>query len=329
MSLNRVNPETYQAIDFKDDLEVKQGARNTLFLAPEENAPNRLYTKGLNPCIGIVLYGEIQTENNDEDPTYFAFFHHYEGLTELEAKKAKEKSGVEKKEIINNICQQEIIKALSAVEEAGSSDDEKITSFKLSKSFIMFCGQDEDKKNEAEKASAILQNETSSALKEVLNSKEKLQEITLKENDAFSSSLSFDDEYKLEFLEIKQATNEENYSMDCYIGINEDGELNVSYCYAPPNVLKEAAPFDEEGSPKKLEKDIKESTGKPMIKRNLQSSESNSSSFSQNSSQSIYSDSGSTLFSSSSSSLSSSTSNPTSTQKDEINPSKRQRLDGP
>jgi hypothetical protein len=353
MSLTRATDENVKSlIDIAGVPQVPMYTTRVRFFSKEEGEQFLLYTEGLNPCVGVMLYGNVELKNEAKDQQNkllpknlsFVVLDHNAGVSS---------DGGEEKDI-KKFCKDSIKFSLKQIEETYADDKkvEDIIKITLEQSFFIRCIQEE--KNTQEEISAEFKN--------ILSSTGRIQEIA-KENKI--ENLNFSVSYKLSYREEKEevvkTTDSKNLErelketshIDCYLKETLTGDLEVIYHHVSvefslnqgrsPKDEDDTAELEKEESneeedeeeeveeefSKKVEKDEKRTLREPLAKRKLKSlepSESSSSSFSK-SSQSIYSDSGNTLFSSSSSSssISSSTSNLTSIHEGEATLSKKHR----
>ncbi len=205
-----------------------------------------LYTVGMNPCVGIILRGEVELEKNkdeDEDAddastreeknetvmVQFVALDHNSGFAALERQaiaKAKKESKLEE---ISNIVDQYSETALQKLFLVILDDDNfkayenvKIKKLHLLQSYFIRC-KPQDKND--------LQHLASTAIVERLATKEKLLATADDE-----TPLHIADHYSRQCIEEDEKTeSDQNSTMECFLQITASDVLNVIYNHKLPN----------------------------------------------------------------------------------------------
>jgi hypothetical protein len=341
MSLIRFQKASHSENELKVCPKIDQGKVMCAFFGDDDKETPLLWTKGMNPCTGIIIYGKVEVVKNSQESSMseetsapvtesFVAMLHDEGAQTI----TKQSSD----QAVEKYCRGSIQSIFSQIEEEAGHAGYTIKKIELNKSFFIRCIP-EEKDN--------MQHKAATAFK-VLLASQNIKTIA-EETGMELLSISVKEDYHVECIEENEKITEKDSSdMHCYIRSGASGELEIIYHHADPLSKKlttssnkeeqeendeEEDDEEEEKFSKKTEKVEKDAKEKPITtktKRKFESSESSSLYFSQNS-RSVYSDSSSTLFSSSSSSSSSSlsTSDPTSAQENETTPSKKQRPGSP
>ena len=133
--------------------EVQQDGLVVKFYSAKDNVGTLLYSSGLNPCLAIVLHGEVEI-NGPESPskTYFVALNHNSGLPQyLINEIANQKKSVKK--VIASFCKEVVVNLIVAIENQSEAE---VNSIILKQSCLLRCEQI-DKTNLQEKVAANIE----------------------------------------------------------------------------------------------------------------------------------------------------------------------------
>lgn len=233
-----------------------------LYSADDKNKP-LLWTKDLNPCMGLILSGEVNL--SDSTKIKFALLAHTSGLSKHQEQEilSNPTKKLEIMELHNKEILLDFITAIEGEVEATFAsennlneelDDEAMIQDILFENFyVIRCIQSTQAKDRKEQIAAQLQNEVANNLKILFANQTWVHEAA---NECQLSVIEFSKNYKVinfEELEVENSNGDISH-MKCYLNSGDNGELKVHYKHQKPKMTNEEIEIKEEI--KKIKKDL-------------------------------------------------------------------------
>lgn len=224
---------------------VKQGNSKIVLYSKDNESSILLYTKGLNPCIGIILKGKILFKKVDE--FNFVILNHYQDTLLNKSTNPIELQKQIEKHVQSNL--QKMVDSVGAHPLFMDEDDSDLE-IVISDSSIVYVTQ-----NNLTSSQNIMVNE----LKKILESKAKLPEIAREEE----INISLSSDYHFSFYETQEHKSAA-CALDCYIQHDKNDEALKIYTQF------QVVPHSQIGHKRNLFKSQDETLNDSIIKETLE-----------------------------------------------------------